>query len=421
MVTGLTASLVFGISRTSQAGIEALPNASFRHGQAVLQQSPAPRGLGERGCGRFRPRRCSRPCQRRGELAVKRASVPHSWLATVGGRGVGLAITGNVGRTRPRCWRYARPHPALIPTGFVLGTVIATAEIAWYRRKQRQNSPPLSSLAQGAAGDDRVTALATAEGWTADVVAGLIKTRAPGFAGLAEPIGHLVALAPLVGGAWAAVEYVSSDRERRLGGEQAYQRPPPRRVPRGPASQVSWDTLGREGRRFVNMLLPAKEITAVTGLPARDPVRVFVGLASAPTVDARVALGNGRVGGTGGLRSQSAVSGLAHRHRLRQLCVVAETLEYLTEGDCATVALQYSLRPSFLSLDRVALGREQNRALLHAINGRLRATRRIVAPDRRPRESLGAFTLLEMPSCTRHRQGLHRAGMTRASVHRHAG
>jgi hypothetical protein len=36
-------------------------------------------------------------------------------------------------------------------------------------------------------------------------------------------------------------------------------------------------------------------------------------------------------------------------------------------------ALQYSLRPSFLSLDRVGMGREQNRALLHAWNGGCRA------------------------------------------------
>ena len=32
--------------------------------------------------------------------------------------------------------------------------------------------------------------------------------------------------------------------------------------------------------------------------------------------------------------------------------VMMETLEYLTGGDCATFALQYSLRPSFISLDR---------------------------------------------------------------------
>jgi uncharacterized membrane protein len=94
--------------------------------------------------------------------------------------------------------------------------------------------------------------------------------------------------------------------------------------------------------------------------------------------------------------------------------VAAETLEYLTRGDCATVALQYSLRPSFLSLDRVAMGREQNRALLHALEWRLRA----LPEGHRPRlvgfgESLGAHT---MQDAFLHEgvAGLHRVGMDRA-------
>lgn len=94
--------------------------------------------------------------------------------------------------------------------------------------------------------------------------------------------------------------------------------------------------------------------------------------------------------------------------------VAVETLEYLTRGDCATVALQYSLRPSFLSLDRVAMGREQNRALLHALEWRLRA----LPQGHRPRlvgfgESLGAHT---MQDAFLHEgvSGLHRVGMDRA-------
>jgi uncharacterized membrane protein len=94
--------------------------------------------------------------------------------------------------------------------------------------------------------------------------------------------------------------------------------------------------------------------------------------------------------------------------------VAAETLEYLTEGDCAIVAMQYSLRPSLLSLDRVHLGREQNRVLLHAINGRLRAT----PAHARPRlvamgESLGALTLQDA-FLHEGTAGLHRAGIERA-------
>jgi uncharacterized membrane protein len=94
--------------------------------------------------------------------------------------------------------------------------------------------------------------------------------------------------------------------------------------------------------------------------------------------------------------------------------VAVETLEYLTRGDCATVGLQYSLRPSFLSLDRVRMAREQNLALLNAIAWRIRG----LPEDKRPRligfgESLGAQTL---QSCFQHEgaAGFDHVGMDAA-------
>jgi uncharacterized membrane protein len=67
--------------------------------------------------------------------------------------------------------------------------------------------------------------------------------------------------------------------------------------------------------------------------------------------------------------------------------------EYFSRGDCATVAVQYSKRPSPLSLDRIWLGRKQFRLLLSAI----RRTLYEMPREERPRlvifgESLGAHT-----------------------------
>ncbi len=45
-------------------------------------------------------------------------------------------------------------------------------------------------------------------------------------------------------------------------------------------------------------------------------------------------------------------------------------LEFLTRGDCATLALQYAARPSPLSLDRVKEGRRQTRALVAKLAAR---------------------------------------------------
>jgi uncharacterized membrane protein len=71
--------------------------------------------------------------------------------------------------------------------------------------------------------------------------------------------------------------------------------------------------------------------------------------------------------------------------------VAAESLEYYTLGDVASVAVQYSVRPSFLSLQAVHIARDGLRLLLQAISARLAA----IPEDQRPRllmfgESLGA-------------------------------
>jgi len=73
--------------------------------------------------------------------------------------------------------------------------------------------------------------------------------------------------------------------------------------------------------------------------------------------------------------------------------VAIAAAQYLTRGDVASVTMQYSKRPSPLSLGKVRDAREQNRLLWLHILQRVRA----MAPDERPEvvlfgESLGAHT-----------------------------
>jgi uncharacterized membrane protein len=94
--------------------------------------------------------------------------------------------------------------------------------------------------------------------------------------------------------------------------------------------------------------------------------------------------------------------------------VAVETAEYLTRGNMASVTMQYSLRPSPLSLDRVAEGRTHYRMLIDAIHNALGQR----PPDRRPRvvlfgESLGAWTSQDA-FVHRGTQGLLNAGVDRA-------
>jgi uncharacterized membrane protein len=214
------------------------------------------------------------------------------------------------------------------------------------------------------------------------------------------------------------MEYLN--RRAEAGGsaiDAAYSSPPDAvTVSGGPASAVAWPSLSREGVRFVNLALTRQEIADVTGTPiaqVKTPVRAFAGLASGQNVDVRVDLVMEDLARLGAFeRSVLCVASPTGSGYVNYVAV--ETLEYLTRGDCATVALQYSLRPSFLSLDRVAMGREQNRALLHALEWRLQG----LPGGQRPRlvgfgESLGAHT---MQDAFLHEgvSGLHRVGMDRA-------
>ena len=61
--------------------------------------------------------------------------------------------------------------------------------------------------------------------------------------------------------------------------------PPRRRSPRSPAARarrISWTTQSRESRRWLSMALQPQDISHVMGEPARQPIRVYASLESAP-------------------------------------------------------------------------------------------------------------------------------------------
>ena len=94
--------------------------------------------------------------------------------------------------------------------------------------------------------------------------------------------------------------------------------------------------------------------------------------------------------------------------------VAVEAAEYMTRGNIASVTMQYSLRPSALSLDRVAEGRLQYRMLIDAIHNQLAEQ----PAGQRPRivifgESLGAWTSQDA-FAHRGTQGLLDAAIDRA-------
>jgi uncharacterized membrane protein len=178
----------------------------------------------------------------------------------------------------------------------------------------------------------------------------------------------------------------------------------PPTVSGGPGSLVAWEGMGRDGRLHALASVrpqplpdrpdgvPDLSIETVMGTPARAaPVQVYVGLDNAPTPRARVDLAMAELERTGAFdRSLLVLVSPTGTGYVNYVAVAA--LQYLALGDVATVTLQYSRRPSPLSLGMVHTAREQNRLLWLRILQRLRDR-----PGRRPRvvlfgESLGAHT-----------------------------
>ncbi|MFI0737207.1 alpha/beta hydrolase [Streptomyces sp. NPDC021100] len=194
----------------------------------------------------------------------------------------------------------------------------------------------------------------------------------------------------LLDGLVAAANQAFSLRDRRT--EEGVRRPVTALRSGGPGSLVPWDSLGRNGRAFAAGGPSAVEIERFTHRPAQEPVRSYAGLHTADDTETRAARAVADLRRAGGLR----------RHNLLVMTTTGsgwvdpaavDGFEYLTGGDSATVALQYSYLPSWMSylVDR-SKAREAGRELFDAVYD---AWSKLPA-DSRPRlyvagESLGSF------------------------------
>ncbi|WP_137724507.1 alpha/beta hydrolase [Prescottella subtropica] len=159
-----------------------------------------------------------------------------------------------------------------------------------------------------------------------------------------------------------------------------------------PASAQAWDTLGQEGRTFVGRGPDAADITAVTGRPALEPIRVYAGRESADSVASVANLVVAELDRTKAWeRKVLAVNTTTGRGWVNQN--VASSLEYIEGGDTAIASMQYSFLPSPLAFiaDRET-PQVAGRALFNAVFARWID----MDVDTRPKlvvfgESLGAY------------------------------
>lgn len=157
-------------------------------------------------------------------------------------------------------------------------------------------------------------------------------------------------------------------------------------------SSVPWETLGAYGKRFVGRGLSAQGLQEITSRPAVEPIRVYAGLKSADTDEARAALVVEELKRTGAA-SRSAVMIAPTTGTGWVNPIAALSLELLYDGDTAIAAAQYSYLPSGVQfIADTDKARASGRALVRAVV----AWWKTLPEDDRPRlllygESLGVI------------------------------
>ena len=168
----------------------------------------------------------------------------------------------------------------------------------------------------------------------------------------------------------------------------------------GPGSLVRWDDIGADGKTFVSSGPSAAQLSRVLAKDATAPIRLFAGVSNRIATEAS----------TQAALEQAKTTLLAEMDRTKAwdrkaILVItststgfvnewaAESFEYLMEGDCAIVTLQYSTLPSALGLitarnEPPRVGKLLFDAVHERVADRPQATRpRLFASG----ESLGAY------------------------------
>lgn len=114
-------------------------------------------------------------------------------------------------------------------------------------------------------------------------------------------------------------------------------------------SLVRWDELGAAGRDFVNDTPELEEVAKWVGAGAMKPLRVYVGLNSAPTVEERAQLALDELLRVGGFDREVLVVATPTGTGWMDEAAF-EPLDVLHGGNIATVAMQYSYLSSYVSM-----------------------------------------------------------------------
>jgi uncharacterized membrane protein len=160
----------------------------------------------------------------------------------------------------------------------------------------------------------------------------------------------------------------------------------------GPRSLIDWETMGSQGRDFVAQAPTPSELEAFSAASPPEPIRLYVGLETAPDAESRAMMAVEEMERVGAFDRDAVVliaptgSGWIDPHAV-------EGIEFLYNGNTASVAVQYSYLASWMvMIGNQDLAIDAARSLLTAVTGRIERE----PEEERPLlliygESLGAF------------------------------
>ena len=410
IVTGTTAAAAYGVlSAGSSALTAAASRVSRSESPSVIARLLVAGAVGSAAAGAsvalaWREHESS-------HRAVGRLAA-HTALATVAANVAALAAPGKPGRR---------------DTGIVLGTAAAIGAAAWASARPWKSAPG-SLVGAGVAGstlkgsqyffEDSVREVSPAKSVGIGAVVGLatyglaraesaltnVASRAATALIGGEPqdhrmIGRITSAGITLGVGWFAIAKASTLLSKGGGSLDAalITAPTTPEVTGSPASGIDWLKQTREGARWLSMALPPESIAAVMGVDsAKQPIRVYASLEVASNDEERARVLLAEIDRTKALeRKAFAIFSPTGSGYVNY--VATETFEYLTMGDCASAAIQYSVLPSALSLTKVPTGSAQTAMVVSGVVQRLMA----MPKAKRPKfylfgESLGSQVSEEM-------------------------
>jgi len=134
-------------------------------------------------------------------------------------------------------------------------------------------------------------------------------------------------------------------------------------------SFISWSDIGRNGKKYVVDGPSKNDISDVTGKKSMQPIRVYAGYDTGETLEERAEIALDELKRVGAFKRSTLIIATSTGTGWLDPSAV-DTVEYIHGGDIATVSLQYSYLPSWLTLlvePEAAI--EAADALFHSVYG----------------------------------------------------